>query len=240
MARDTCNNKGYNDVFPSRLRFYLDYWKSHFNASQQTLANYLGVSAQTISLYANGSSKPDWKTIVKIADFFHVSTDYLLGRINDPACGPSDLSTLFSEQAVSMIRWCAGNREKEVDENGPFHKAFSAFDSFFSTPSFIILMSRLSEAREASAACRQRLEELTQSNSPVDLEETLLLRSKIEYQREGYQFARYRVEQEFSEMLDRFLEDKQIKQLLSKLDRIEAAEKKRRKGKAENGDHHKD
>lgn len=240
MARDTCNNEGYYDVFPTNLRWYLEYWKTHFNASQQTLANYLEVSPQTISLYANGNSKPDWKTIVKIADYFRVSTDFLLGRTKDPTSGPSDLSALFSDQTVSMIRWCAGERDKEADENGPFHKALAAFDAFFTTPSFLILMSRLNEARTASVVCRQQLEELTQSNSPVDLEETYLLRSKIEYERDGYQFARYRAEQEFSEMLDGFLEDKQIKQLLSKLRRIETAEMKRRKGKAEHGNDQKD
>ena len=235
MARDTCNNEGYHDAFPARLRWYLDYWKTHFNASQQTLANYLGVSAQTISLYANGNSKPDWKTIVKIADFFQVSTDFLFGRTRDPSSGPSDLSELFSDQTVSMIRWCAGERDKEADENGPLHRAFAAFDSFFSTPSFIMLMTRLSNARKAAIDSRQQLEELTQSRSTVDLEAIVDLRFKIDYARDGYQFARYQVEQEFSDLLDGFLEDNHIKQLLSKLSRIEVAEKKRRKGRTEHG-----
>lgn len=47
---------------------------------QKQLADYLQVSVATISNYENGRHIPDPNTLCKIADFFGVTTDYLLGR----------------------------------------------------------------------------------------------------------------------------------------------------------------
>ena len=46
--------------------------------SQETLANYIGVTRQSVGYYAQGQSSPDWKGLVKIAEFFNVSLDYLM------------------------------------------------------------------------------------------------------------------------------------------------------------------
>lgn len=47
---------------------------------QKQLAAYLHVSIGTISNYENGVHSPDLNTLSKIAEFFHVSVDYLLDR----------------------------------------------------------------------------------------------------------------------------------------------------------------
>ena len=47
--------------------------------SHDALAKYLGVSRQAVGQYTQGRSAPDWKTIVKMAQYFGVTTDYLLG-----------------------------------------------------------------------------------------------------------------------------------------------------------------
>lgn len=47
---------------------------------QKELANYLNVTVATISNYEKGVHSPDIYTLVQIADFFDVSTDYLLQR----------------------------------------------------------------------------------------------------------------------------------------------------------------
>lgn len=45
---------------------------------QKQLAEYLNVSIGTISNYENGVHYPDLSALCKFAEFFHVSTDYLL------------------------------------------------------------------------------------------------------------------------------------------------------------------
>lgn len=47
---------------------------------QKQLAAYLHVSVGTISNYENGVHSPDLKTLCKLANYFHVSADYMLDR----------------------------------------------------------------------------------------------------------------------------------------------------------------
>lgn len=51
--------------------------------SQKDLAKEFNMSQQTIAKWENNQSTPNPEMIVKIADFFDTSTDYLLGRINE-------------------------------------------------------------------------------------------------------------------------------------------------------------
>lgn len=48
--------------------------------TQADLAKLLGVSQQAIGNYESGVRQPDSGTMVKLADFFDTSVDYLLGR----------------------------------------------------------------------------------------------------------------------------------------------------------------
>ena len=52
---------------------------SEKNKRQKELAEYLGVTANTVSYYVTGTRVPNIDQIIKIAQFFDVSTDYLLG-----------------------------------------------------------------------------------------------------------------------------------------------------------------
>lgn len=54
------------------------------NLKQKDLAELLNLSIGTISNYETGSHEPDFATLNILADFFHVSTDYMLGRTNLP------------------------------------------------------------------------------------------------------------------------------------------------------------
>lgn len=63
------------EIFPERLRTLMEETKT----TQEDLGQALDVRRQTISLYITGQSKPDWKQVAKIAKFFNVSSDYLLG-----------------------------------------------------------------------------------------------------------------------------------------------------------------
>lgn len=54
--------------------------RKEFNLTQKDLSDYLNLSTGTISNYENGVHYPDLVTLDKLADLFHVTTDYLLGR----------------------------------------------------------------------------------------------------------------------------------------------------------------
>ena len=47
--------------------------------SQRKLGEKLGVCNQTVSFWESGSREPDLDGLLKIAKYFGVSTDYLLG-----------------------------------------------------------------------------------------------------------------------------------------------------------------
>lgn len=50
---------------------------------QKDIAEILGVSPQSYGYYENGINKPDPDTLIKLANFFECSIDFLLGREDD-------------------------------------------------------------------------------------------------------------------------------------------------------------
>ena len=48
--------------------------------SQKTLAEEIGVSQQSVNKYENHNIEPDIETLIRIADFFNTSVDYLIGH----------------------------------------------------------------------------------------------------------------------------------------------------------------
>ena len=52
--------------------------------SQRTLAKKLGIQPSAVSAYEHGEKLPTVEKLIKIADFFDVSTDELLGREQKP------------------------------------------------------------------------------------------------------------------------------------------------------------
>lgn len=58
----------------------LKYLRRRENLSQLELAEKLGVSKSTISMYEVGKREPDFETLEMIADFFNVDMNFLLGK----------------------------------------------------------------------------------------------------------------------------------------------------------------
>lgn len=56
---------------------------------QSDVADMIGVGRTTYTNYEIGVSEPDIETINKLAEFFEVSTDYLLGRTDERNPGTS-------------------------------------------------------------------------------------------------------------------------------------------------------
>ena len=65
----------YSSAFPTRLRDIM----SEQGKTQQEVADEIGKTRQAVGYYADGSSSPDWKTLAKLARYFGVSADWLLG-----------------------------------------------------------------------------------------------------------------------------------------------------------------
>ena len=52
--------------------------------SQLRLATELNLTQNSISRYENMEREAGYETLIRIADYFHVSLDYLLGRSDKP------------------------------------------------------------------------------------------------------------------------------------------------------------
>lgn len=63
-------------MLSSRLRELRD----EADATQQDVANYLGITRPAYTGYETGLRQPDLGTLTRLADYFNVTTDYLLGR----------------------------------------------------------------------------------------------------------------------------------------------------------------
>ncbi len=49
---------------------------------QIDVANATGIDQKTLSNYETGKTNPDSYSLIKLADFFDVSIDYLVGRVD--------------------------------------------------------------------------------------------------------------------------------------------------------------
>ena len=52
--------------------------------TQTEFANKIGISRGTYAHYEINKRQPDYETLIKIASFFNVSTDFLLGVTDNP------------------------------------------------------------------------------------------------------------------------------------------------------------
>ena len=62
------------------MEFRLKYLRKERNISQLKLALDLNMNQNSISRYENSEREADYETLIKFADYFGVSLDYLLGR----------------------------------------------------------------------------------------------------------------------------------------------------------------
>lgn len=101
MARKQSNPANSNKPFPAALRTLM----KERNTSQKDLAEYLGKTRQAISLYCNGESAPDLEALVKIAQLFDTSADYLLGLYPYPHREPTAVDELgLSPDVVEFLK----------------------------------------------------------------------------------------------------------------------------------------
>ena len=78
---------------------------------QSDLAEKTGIDQRTISNYETGKTLPDAYALIRLADFFNVSVDYLLGRVNQDSSGVGRIKKILNEiykqkRTVFTVRFC--------------------------------------------------------------------------------------------------------------------------------------
>ena len=83
------------------------------NMLQQDLANALSVSKSTVAMWETNKRIPDTSTLIKIAEYFDVTVDYLLGKDNISNTGKKEDPVEADQDLVILNR----NAKKLSPEN---------------------------------------------------------------------------------------------------------------------------
>jgi len=82
--------------FSNRLKFL----RKENDLYQKELAEKIGVSRTTITQYENGAREPNYETLKKLANFFEVSIDYLLGNTNQRRSAVKREAAFFEDKKL--------------------------------------------------------------------------------------------------------------------------------------------
>ena len=93
--------------------------------TQRNVAEYLNVTREAYTQYETGVRRPDYVTLKKLADFFGVSVDYLLGRET-----PSIVAEPLPEYNASLTEKDLREIKKKAEaiKNGLMASVALAFD----------------------------------------------------------------------------------------------------------------
>lgn len=81
---------------------------------QDQVANLVGVNKNAISTYENDLRQPSFEILIRLADLYRVSTDYLLGRTSTRSI---DLSGLTEDEAAIISELVESMRKKNEKYN---------------------------------------------------------------------------------------------------------------------------
>lgn len=71
--------------------------------TQVEFSKRIGISRSTIGMYETGAREPDFETLEKIADFFNVDIDYLLGRTDKTTLLPESVGRYYLNDETSKV-----------------------------------------------------------------------------------------------------------------------------------------
>ena len=98
--------------------------RMEYGISQARLAEAIGVSQPSINKYENHDIEPEIRILIRIADFFNTSVDYLIGHsVIARPFGQSDGYHLSREEAELMTRF----RMRREDEKECIKMTVKAF-----------------------------------------------------------------------------------------------------------------
>lgn len=90
--------------------------RENLGYTQKEVADRIGIARTTYAMYESESRDPDTKTLESLADFYNVSTDYLLGRDVPQWASQDDVIELkrLLENNVNMA--CGGESLTEAEK----------------------------------------------------------------------------------------------------------------------------
>lgn len=92
--------------------------RTRVGISQEALAKQLGLSVASVASYEIGRVTPSIDVLIKIADTFDVSVDYILARTNDEPIIPLEISFMIKSLPVDsrqrIIRYIKFFAEDEL------------------------------------------------------------------------------------------------------------------------------
>lgn len=84
------------------------------NITGEELGHILKLNKATISSWENGKSYPEVETLLKLAKYFEVSLDYLMGLNNATPEDKSILDNLTSEELFAVKSYIEFLKEKRI------------------------------------------------------------------------------------------------------------------------------
>lgn len=84
--------------------------RKHLGLTQKQVANEIGLMVETYANYELGRREPDLETLIKLADFFNVSLDELMGR----ECNSININFVEKEQKAIIEAVMQLNHENLV------------------------------------------------------------------------------------------------------------------------------
>lgn len=133
------------DIFASRLYALM---QGPPKTTQDELAAFVGVTRQSIALYTSGQSKPNTLQIVKIAQYFGVTTDWLLGVTDNRDPQNRDIGDLLglSDESIELLHKLSHSDNAKMRRIGlDFINRFLSIDGAFSCLQSVEAMCDTSE-----------------------------------------------------------------------------------------------
>lgn len=144
------NFLGYNSVFAVRLSELMKEYKK----TQQDIAELVGTSRQAVAQYTDGSTQPTIERLYKIANYFQVSADYLLGISDVKSIDMQDkeISKVLglSEKAIENLKSIQLKLEKVIELNSDksntkeFHELYD--EMYFLEGTIYVINTLLSDS----------------------------------------------------------------------------------------------
>ena len=124
----------------------------------------LGMSSVNLNRYETGKHEPDLETLAKLALFYGVTTDYLLGRVDSPTDSLVPTATEPLDPTIERIGY--------TDPSPAAQKIADAIDS---DPELLAFWKDVSQRPDLQLLCRQ-----TKSMTPETIRKVMRIIKAIE------------------------------------------------------------